>query len=65
MGCCVRTHRIVNLSQCLVLDPRLDGLLAPLKADLDASGVEADHDLLWAGFRHLGLRVIEEVLITL
>jgi len=62
------THRIVNLSQCPVLDPRLDGLLAPLKADLDACGVEADHDLSHGqGLRHLGLRVghhTGEVLIT-
>ena len=62
------THRIVNLSQCPVLDPRLDGLLAALKADLDASGVEADHDLSRGqGLRHLGLRVghhTGEVLIT-
>ena len=62
------THRIVNLSQCPVLDPRLNGLVAPLKADLDASGLQADHDLSQGqGLRHLGLRLghhTGEVLIT-
>jgi 23S rRNA (uracil1939-C5)-methyltransferase len=31
------SHRIVNLNRCPVLDPRIDALIAPLKADLEAS----------------------------
>ena len=64
-----RSHRIVNLNQCPVLDPRLDALIQPLKSDLDATGWPADHDLHEAkGLRHLGLRLAHhsgDVLITL
>ena len=64
-----KTHKIVNLNHCPVLDPRLDALVEPLKQDLDAGGWPADHDLLEAqGLRHLGLRLASasgEVLITL
>ena len=64
-----KTHKIVNLNHCLVLDPRLDALVEPLKRDLDAAGWPADHDLLEAqGLRHLGLRLASatgDVLITL
>ena len=63
------SHRIVNLSRCPVLDPRLDALVEPLKRDLDGSGLAADHDLSQSqGLRHLGLRMghhTGEVLITL
>ena len=63
------THRIVNLSRCPVLDPRLDALVEPLKRDLDHSGLNADHDLSqFQGLRHLGLRIghhTGEVLISL
>ena len=62
------SHRIVNLSRCPVLDPRLDALVEPLKQDLDTSGLSADHDLSQSqGLRHLGLRIghhTGEVLIT-
>ena len=64
-----RTHRIVNLNHCPVLDPRLDQLIEPIKQDLDSTGWAADHDLIHAkGLRHLGLRLGHhsgEVLITL
>ena len=64
-----KTHKIVNLNHCPVLDPRLDALVEPLKQDLDAGGWPADHDLLEAqGLRHLGLRMASatgDVLITL
>jgi len=63
------SHRIVNLNRCPVLDPRIDALIAPLKADLEASGWPVDVNLAGAGgLRHLGLRVGHhsgEVLITL
>jgi 23S rRNA (uracil1939-C5)-methyltransferase len=61
------THRIVNLNRCPVLDPRLDQLIAPLKADLEASGWPVDRHG-GGGLRHLALRVGQatgEVLITL
>ncbi len=60
------SHRIVNMNRCPVLDPRLDRLIAPLKADLDASGWPMDHHR--GTVRHLSLRVGHhsgEVLITL
>ena len=65
----LRSHRIVNLNHCPVLDPRLDQLIEPIKQDLDSTGWAADHDLIQAkGLRHLGLRLGHhsgEVLITL
>ena len=64
-----RSHRIVNMNHCPVLDPRLDQLIEPIKQDLDSTGWAADHDLIHAkGLRHLGLRLGHhsgEVLITL
>ena len=64
-----RSHRIVNLNHCPVLDPRLDALISPLKQDLDLAGWPADHDLAEAcGLRHLGLRIAHhsgDILITL
>lgn len=64
-----RSHKIVNLNHCPVLDPRLDQLVEPIKCDLDATGWPADHDLIDAkGLRHLGLRLGHgsgDVLITL
>ncbi|KEF43498.1 MAG: RNA methyltransferase [Cyanobium sp. CACIAM 14] len=68
------SHRIVNMARCPVLDPRIDALIAPLKADLEATdwpvdrhggGADAGQE---AGLRHLGLRVgaaTGELLITL
>ena len=60
------SHRIVNMNHCLVLDPRLDALIAPLKADLEASGWPVDRH--GRGLRHLALRIGQrsgELLITL
>lgn len=63
------THRIVNMNHCPVLDPRLDALIAPLKADLEASDWPVDRDCLeGGGLRHLALRLGShsgELLITL
>lgn len=68
------THRIVNMSRCPVLDPRIDALIGPLKADLEASDWPIDRHGGDAaagdgpGLRHLGLRVgaaTGELLITL
>jgi 23S rRNA (uracil1939-C5)-methyltransferase len=60
------SHRIVNMNRCPVLDPRLDRLIAPLKADLEASGWPVDHHR--GILRHLALRLGHhsgEILITL
>lgn len=63
------SHRIVNLSRCPVLDPRIDALVSPIKADLEATDWPIDRDCHAAGgLRHLALRVgvrTGEVLITL
>lgn len=63
------SHRIVNMNRCPVLDPRLDALIAPLKADLEAGDWPVDrHGSAGGGLRHLALRVGQhtgELLITL
>ncbi len=63
------SHRIVNLNQCPVLDPRIDALVQPIKADLEATDWPIDRDCRdGGGLRHLALRVgrhTGEVLITL
>lgn len=63
------THRIVNMNRCPVLDPRIDSLIAPIKAELAESGWPVDCDLTGeGGLRHLALRVganSNEVLLTL
>ena len=63
------SHRIVNLNQCPVLDPRLDALLEPIKRDLQDAGWPADADLHSGdGLRHLGLRLgvrSGDILLTL
>ncbi|MDM7952151.1 MAG: 23S rRNA (uracil(1939)-C(5))-methyltransferase RlmD [Cyanobium sp. CZS 25K] len=68
------THRIVNMARCPVLDPRIDALIAPLKADLEASDWPVDRHggdpqaEEGPGLRHLGLRVgvaTGELLLTL
>jgi len=63
------SHRIVNMNHCPVLDPRIDALVAPLKADLEATDWPVDRHLSQGGgLRHLALRVGHhsgEVLITL
>ncbi len=54
------SHRIVNMNHCPVLDPRLDALIAPLKADLEATGWPVNREADPAapgGLRHLALRV--------
>ncbi|MEB3327429.1 MAG: 23S rRNA (uracil(1939)-C(5))-methyltransferase RlmD [Synechococcus sp.] len=63
------SHDIVNMNHCPVLDPRLDGLIAPLKADLEKSDWPIDRDCRkGGGLRHLALRIGHhsgEQLITL
>jgi 23S rRNA (uracil1939-C5)-methyltransferase len=63
------SHKIVNMNHCPVLDPRLDNLIAPLKADLEASDWPVDRDFReGGGLRHLALRLGShsgDVLITL
>lgn len=63
------SHRIVNMNHCPVLDPRLDALIEPLKADLEASDWPVDANLSGdGGLRHLALRIGRrsgECLITL
>jgi 23S rRNA (uracil1939-C5)-methyltransferase len=55
------SHQIVNMNRCPVLDPRLDAMIAPLKADLEASGWPVDRHgaagQVGAGLRHLALRI--------
>ena len=55
------SHQIVNMNRCPVLDPRLDAMVAPLKADLQASGWPVDRHgaagQAAAGLRHLALRI--------
>ncbi len=61
------SHRIVNLNHCPVLDPRLDGLIAPIKQDLAERDWPIDRHG-GGGLRHLGLRLGQhsgEILITL
>jgi 23S rRNA (uracil1939-C5)-methyltransferase len=66
------SHQIVNMNRCPVLDPRLDAMVAPLKADLEASGWPVNRhgaaNTPGAGLRHLALRLgrrSSERLITL
>ena len=63
------SHRIVNLNHCPVLDPRIDGLIQPIKADLAATDWPIDRDCHGSGgLRHLALRVgshTDQVLIGL
>lgn len=61
------SHRIVNMSRCPVLDPRLDALIAPLKQDLERSDWPVDRHGS-GGLRHLALRLGSasgELLLTL
>ena len=55
------SHQIVNMNRCPVLDPRLDAMVAPLKADLEASGWPVDRHgaagQAGSGLRHLALRI--------
>jgi len=61
------SHRIVNMSRCPVLDPRMDALIAPLKQDLESTDWPVDHHG-GGGLRHLALRIGSrsgEILITM
>lgn len=55
------SHQIVNMNRCPILDPRLDAMVAPLKADLEGSGWPVDRhgaaDRPGSGLRHLALRI--------
>jgi 23S rRNA (uracil1939-C5)-methyltransferase len=55
------SHQIVNMNRCPILDPRLDAMVAPLKADLEDSGWPVDRhgaaDSPGSGLRHLALRI--------
>ncbi len=63
------SHKIVNMNRCPVLDPRIDALIQPIKADLEATRWPVDVNLSQGGgLRHLSLRVGHhsgDVLITL
>lgn len=63
------SHRIVNLNQCPVLDPRIDALVEPIKADLANTDWPIDRDChAGGGLRHLSLRVgsrTGQILVTL
>jgi 23S rRNA (uracil1939-C5)-methyltransferase len=53
-----RTHTVVNMNHCPVLDPRLDKLIAPIKRDLIASEWPAYNEENRSGLlRHLVLRL--------
>ncbi|HIK24555.1 MAG TPA: 23S rRNA (uracil(1939)-C(5))-methyltransferase RlmD, partial [Thermosynechococcus sp. M46_R2017_013] len=61
------SHRLVNLNQCPVQDPRLNPLLAGLKQALQPWPIYNEHTHE-SGFRHLSLRIGQrtgEQLITL
>lgn len=63
------THKLINLNQCPVQDPRLNPLLAEVKADIQQQGWSIDQQLDGSGqLRHLSLRIgrrTGEMLLTL
>lgn len=63
------SHRLINLNQCPVQDPRLDPLLAAIKQDLTAQGWSVYDEATHQGtLRHLALRIgrrTGEMLLTL
>lgn len=63
------SHRLINLNQCPVQDPRLDPLLAQIKQDLTAQGWSVYDETTHQGtLRHLALRLgrrTGEMLLTL
>nr|APP87940.1 23S rRNA methyltransferase [Paulinella micropora] len=63
------SHNIVDMNQCPLLDPRIDNLIEPIKADLEASSWPIyTHGLNNSGLRHLCIKVgvkTGEILITL
>lgn len=63
------SHQVVNLNQCPVQDPRLNSLLAEIKADIQQQGWSIYDETLHRGrLRHLSLRIgrrTGEILLTL
>ncbi|MBE9040246.1 23S rRNA (uracil(1939)-C(5))-methyltransferase RlmD [Oscillatoriales cyanobacterium LEGE 11467] len=63
------SHKLVNLNQCPVQDPRLDPLLAQVKQDIDTQGWSIYNEAENRGkLRHLSLRIgrrTGEILLTL
>jgi 23S rRNA (uracil1939-C5)-methyltransferase len=63
------SHRLVNLNQCPVQDPRLNPLLAGIKQDLHQQGWSVYNEQTQRGLlRHLGLRIgrrTGQMLVTL
>nr|AUG32194.1 23S rRNA methyltransferase/RumA [Paulinella longichromatophora] len=63
------SHYIVNMDRCPLLDPRIDNLIAPIKADLETSSWPINiHGTGSGGLRHLSIKIgvkTGEVLITL
>ena len=63
------THKLINLNQCPVQDPRLNPLLAEVKLDIEKQGWSIYDETRHKGLiRHLGLRIgrrTGEMLLTL
>ena len=63
------SHRLVNLNQCPVQDPRLNPLLAEVKKDIETQGWSIYNEQRHQGkLRHLSLRIgrrTGEILLTL
>lgn len=63
------THKLVNINQCPIQDPRLNPLLAAVKQDIQHQGWSIDEQLNGNGqIRHLSLRIGKrtgEILLTL
>ncbi|NCJ05229.1 23S rRNA (uracil(1939)-C(5))-methyltransferase RlmD [Synechococcales cyanobacterium C] len=63
------SHRLVNLNQCPVQDPRLNPLLAEIKQDIQQQSWPIyDEQRHQGGLRHLGFRIgrqTGEILVTL
>ena len=63
------THKLINLNQCPVQDPRLNPLLAEVKLDIEKRGWSIYDETRHKGLiRHLGLRIGRrngEMLLTL
>ncbi|ELR96413.1 23S rRNA (uracil(1939)-C(5))-methyltransferase RlmD [Gloeocapsa sp. PCC 73106] len=63
------THKLINLNQCPVQDPRLNPLLEEVKEDIQQRGWSIDQHLKGTGqLRHLSLRIgrrTGEILLTL
>ncbi len=63
-----RSHEIIDLNHCQILDKRLDKLIPIIKQDLENSQLHADPDLIFKdSLRHIGIRIgvrTGEILIT-